>query len=227
MRIVGNSEPHETGPYIKSFLDAIGHVGLNNLLAAYPDKSAHAQAIIAFSLGPTHEPIVFVGRTPGKVDNLFLVSIHVHRLYLHGDRLILVGTPSSNPTDSTAPTPRFQRKRRTRSRTDIELWSCLPSMWRSTKTSSPRCSVQHSSGDWKEWKQHNSTVERGRQEDRQAPQLAHRPSTKPANAPSSNQTHRSASHSRCPQWQSVHSTAPRIPLASPSAQLEHVAYSHE
>ena len=59
--------PTPTGPYIKHFLDAIGHVGLNNLLAAYPDKSAHAQAIFAFTLGPTHEPMVFVGRTPGQV----------------------------------------------------------------------------------------------------------------------------------------------------------------
>ena len=30
------------GPYIKWFLEKTGHAGLNNLLAAYDDKSAHA-----------------------------------------------------------------------------------------------------------------------------------------------------------------------------------------
>jgi inosine triphosphate pyrophosphatase len=70
------------GPYIKHFLDAIGHIGLNNLLAAYPDKSAHAQAIIAFSLGPSHEPVVFVGRTPGKVAAL----IPPHTVFISTDR---------------------------------------------------------------------------------------------------------------------------------------------
>ena len=34
---------------------------------AYPDKSAYAQCIFAFSLGPHDEPRVFVGRTPGKI----------------------------------------------------------------------------------------------------------------------------------------------------------------
>ena len=55
------------GPYIKHFMDAIGHAGLNNLLAAYDDKTAYAQCIFAFSPGPDHEPLVFVGRTPGRV----------------------------------------------------------------------------------------------------------------------------------------------------------------
>ena len=31
------------GPYIKWFLEKIGHVGLNNMLAAYVDKSSYAQ----------------------------------------------------------------------------------------------------------------------------------------------------------------------------------------
>lgn len=55
------------GIYIKWFLDKIGHEGLNNLLVAYEDKSAYAQCIFAFSLGPGQEPLVFVGRTPGKI----------------------------------------------------------------------------------------------------------------------------------------------------------------
>jgi inosine triphosphate pyrophosphatase len=55
------------GIYIKWFLEKLGHEGLNNLLMAYPDKSAYAQCIFAFSLGPDEEPLVFVGRTPGKI----------------------------------------------------------------------------------------------------------------------------------------------------------------
>jgi inosine/xanthosine triphosphate pyrophosphatase family protein len=31
------------GVYIKWFLEGIGHEGLNNMLVAYPDKSAYAQ----------------------------------------------------------------------------------------------------------------------------------------------------------------------------------------
>ncbi|EDQ84204.1 uncharacterized protein MONBRDRAFT_13033 [Monosiga brevicollis MX1] len=55
------------GPYIKWFLDKTGHVGLNNLLAAYPDKSAYAQCIFAFTTGPGAEIQTFVGRTEGKI----------------------------------------------------------------------------------------------------------------------------------------------------------------
>jgi inosine triphosphate pyrophosphatase len=55
------------GVYIKWFLEKIGHEGLNNLLAAYPDKSGYAQCIFSFSLGPGAEPITFVGRTPGQI----------------------------------------------------------------------------------------------------------------------------------------------------------------
>lgn len=55
------------GIYIKWFLEKLGHEGLNNLLMAYPDKSAYAQCIFALSFGPDDEPRVFVGRTPGKI----------------------------------------------------------------------------------------------------------------------------------------------------------------
>ncbi|KAH8598028.1 inosine triphosphate pyrophosphatase-like protein [Bisporella sp. PMI_857] len=55
------------GPYIKWFMQAIGHEGLNNLLAAYPDKSAQAICTFAYSAGPGHEPIIFQGRTDGKI----------------------------------------------------------------------------------------------------------------------------------------------------------------
>jgi inosine triphosphate pyrophosphatase len=55
------------GPYIKWFLDKTGHVGLNNLLAAYEDKSAYAQCIFAFCSGPGAEVRTFTGRTPGCI----------------------------------------------------------------------------------------------------------------------------------------------------------------
>jgi inosine triphosphate pyrophosphatase len=55
------------GVYIKWFLEKTGHEGLNNMLTAYPDKSAYAQCVFAFSLGPSHEPMVFIGRTEGKI----------------------------------------------------------------------------------------------------------------------------------------------------------------
>jgi len=55
------------GPYIKWFLEKIGHEGLNNLLVAYEDKSAYAQCIFSLALGPDSEPLTFVGRTEGKI----------------------------------------------------------------------------------------------------------------------------------------------------------------
>ncbi|KAG9137107.1 hypothetical protein Leryth_011926 [Lithospermum erythrorhizon] len=55
------------GPYIKWFLQKIGHEGLNNLLMAYEDKSAYALCIFSLALGPNAEPITFVGKTPGKI----------------------------------------------------------------------------------------------------------------------------------------------------------------
>ncbi|KAI1131945.1 inosine triphosphate pyrophosphatase-like protein [Nemania abortiva] len=55
------------GPYIKWFMKSIGHVGLNNLLAAYEDKSAQAVATFGFCKGPGHEVLLFQGRTDGKI----------------------------------------------------------------------------------------------------------------------------------------------------------------
>lgn len=55
------------GPYIKWFLQKIGHGGLNNLLMAYEDKSAYALCGFAFALGPNIEPITFLGKTLGKI----------------------------------------------------------------------------------------------------------------------------------------------------------------
>jgi len=47
----------------KWFMQAIGHEGLNNLLVAYPDKSAQAVCTFAYCEGPGHEPIIFQGHT--------------------------------------------------------------------------------------------------------------------------------------------------------------------
>lgn len=55
------------GPYIKWFMESIGHDGLNNLLAAYEDKSAKAVCTFGYSAGPGSEPILFQGITEGKI----------------------------------------------------------------------------------------------------------------------------------------------------------------
>jgi inosine triphosphate pyrophosphatase len=55
------------GVFIKWFLDAVGHEGLNKMIAAYDDKTAYAQTVVAFSPGPGHDPALFVGRTDGKI----------------------------------------------------------------------------------------------------------------------------------------------------------------
>ena len=55
------------GPYIKYFLDALGHEGLNNMLAAYDDKSATAVCTFCYCPGPGAEPLLFQGRTEGKI----------------------------------------------------------------------------------------------------------------------------------------------------------------
>lgn len=55
------------GPYIKWFLDSLGHDGLNKMLAGYEDKTAYALCIFALSAGPNCEPKIFEGRTDGKI----------------------------------------------------------------------------------------------------------------------------------------------------------------
>jgi len=55
------------GVYIKWFLEKTGHDGLNNLLAAYEDKSAYAQCVFAFCPKRGEKIQVFVGRTDGKI----------------------------------------------------------------------------------------------------------------------------------------------------------------
>ncbi|KAG1669877.1 hypothetical protein FOA52_012466 [Chlamydomonas sp. UWO 241] len=55
------------GPYIKWFLEKLGHDGLNRMLAGFEDKTAYAQCIFAYTPGPGIEPVTFVGRTEGRV----------------------------------------------------------------------------------------------------------------------------------------------------------------
>lgn len=78
------------GPYIKSFLKELGldgvhfhrfslhpfngafvqrslSIGLNTLLTGFPTNAAHALCTFAYSAGPGTEPILFEGRTDGKI----------------------------------------------------------------------------------------------------------------------------------------------------------------
>ncbi|KAI0068497.1 Ham1-like protein [Artomyces pyxidatus] len=55
------------GPYIKFFLRDLGHEGLNNMLVGFPNKAAWALCTFAYCAGPGAEPILFEGRTNGKI----------------------------------------------------------------------------------------------------------------------------------------------------------------
>ncbi|GJJ07007.1 hypothetical protein Clacol_001205 [Clathrus columnatus] len=55
------------GPYIKWFLAELGHDGLNTLLEGFPTKEATALCTFAYCPGPGQEPILFEGRTEGRI----------------------------------------------------------------------------------------------------------------------------------------------------------------
>lgn len=55
------------GPYIKWFLEKLGHDGLNKMLAGFDDHTGYAQCIFAYTPDPQTEPRVFVGKTHGKI----------------------------------------------------------------------------------------------------------------------------------------------------------------
>eukprot|EP00633_Aureoumbra_lagunensis_P002914 CAMPEP_0197286656 /NCGR_PEP_ID=MMETSP0890-20130614/2232_1 /TAXON_ID=44058 ORGANISM="Aureoumbra lagunensis, Strain CCMP1510" /NCGR_SAMPLE_ID=MMETSP0890 /ASSEMBLY_ACC=CAM_ASM_000533 /LENGTH=223 /DNA_ID=CAMNT_0042755247 /DNA_START=235 /DNA_END=906 /DNA_ORIENTATION=- len=55
------------GPYIKWFLNKLGHDGLNKLLTGYENKSAYAQCLFGLCAGPGQPIRIFDGRTPGKI----------------------------------------------------------------------------------------------------------------------------------------------------------------
>lgn len=55
------------GPYVKWFLQKVGHEGLNKMLVGFEDKSAYAQCTFAYTPGPEYDPLVFIGRTDGTI----------------------------------------------------------------------------------------------------------------------------------------------------------------
>ena len=55
------------GPYIKWFLESCGHDGLNRMLDGFDDRTAYAQTVTAFTLGPGEEIHIFDGRTEGQI----------------------------------------------------------------------------------------------------------------------------------------------------------------
>ena len=55
------------GPYIKWFLEKCGHDGLNSMLDGFEDKSAYAQTVMAFTMGPGQKVALFDGRTAGMI----------------------------------------------------------------------------------------------------------------------------------------------------------------
>lgn len=59
----------------KWFMKSIGHEGLNNLLAAYEDKSAQAVATFGFSRGAGQEPLLFQGKTDVSLLPSFFFSL--------------------------------------------------------------------------------------------------------------------------------------------------------
>jgi inosine triphosphate pyrophosphatase len=61
--LVKADEGQKAKIYRKWFMESVGHKGLNNLLAAYTDKTAEAVCTFAYSEGPGFQPIIFQGRT--------------------------------------------------------------------------------------------------------------------------------------------------------------------
>jgi len=55
------------GPYIKWFLEKLGHDGLNKMLDGFEDRTAYAQCIFGYCAGAGAEPVVFEGRTDGTI----------------------------------------------------------------------------------------------------------------------------------------------------------------
>ena len=49
------------------FLDKLGHEGLNQMLAGFEDKSAYALCTFAYCSGEGEEPVIFSGKTDGKI----------------------------------------------------------------------------------------------------------------------------------------------------------------
>ena len=55
------------GPYIKWFLEELGHDGLNRMLSGWDSRAARAVCTIAYAAGPDAEPVLFQGITKGRI----------------------------------------------------------------------------------------------------------------------------------------------------------------
>eukprot|EP00667_Euglena_gracilis_P016496 EG_transcript_17262 len=55
------------GPYIKWFLEKLGHDGLHQMLQGFEDYSAYAQCTFSFARSAEDEPVTFVGKTEGRI----------------------------------------------------------------------------------------------------------------------------------------------------------------
>jgi len=55
------------GPYIKYFMKQLGLEGLNTILDGFSTRDATAVCTFAYSSGPESKPILFEGRTEGKI----------------------------------------------------------------------------------------------------------------------------------------------------------------
>ncbi|KAI9325649.1 putative ham1 family protein [Obelidium mucronatum] len=55
------------GPYIKWFLDSLGHEGLNKMLDGFSDRSGYALCTFAYCEGPGKEVHIFEGQTDGTI----------------------------------------------------------------------------------------------------------------------------------------------------------------
>ena len=89
------------GPYIKWFLEKTGHAGLNNLLAAYPDKSAYSQCVFAYCAGKGQEPVLFDGRCPGKIVQPRGPTNFGWSVDMHGERMRLQRIHTDNTETAT------------------------------------------------------------------------------------------------------------------------------
>ncbi|KAH9016057.1 Ham1-like protein [Lactarius hengduanensis] len=55
------------GPYIKFFLRELGFEGINRMLDSFTTRAAWALCTFAYSTGPGTEPVLFEGRTDGRI----------------------------------------------------------------------------------------------------------------------------------------------------------------
>ncbi|GMI30133.1 hypothetical protein TeGR_g12740 [Tetraparma gracilis] len=56
------------GPYVKWFLEAVGHAGLNKMLDGFEDRSAYARTVVGYCAGGADREVhVFEGRTDGCI----------------------------------------------------------------------------------------------------------------------------------------------------------------